>query len=38
LLNLSAGAVHEVGASDGKYYSINVPLHDGIDNEGVCGR
>ena len=28
------GDMLEIGAGSGKYYSINVPLKDGIDDEG----
>lgn len=28
------GDMYEIGADSGKYYSVNVPLHDGIDDEG----
>lgn len=28
--------MYEVGAGKGKYYSLNVPLKDGIDDDGVC--
>eukprot|EP01091_Cochliopodium_minus_P012894 TRINITY_DN4016_c0_g1_i1.p1 TRINITY_DN4016_c0_g1~~TRINITY_DN4016_c0_g1_i1.p1 ORF type:complete len:439 (+),score=114.37 TRINITY_DN4016_c0_g1_i1:40-1356(+) len=27
------GALHDIGASKGKYYSVNVPLKEGIDDE-----
>lgn len=33
-----AGDMYEVGAGKGKYYSLNVPLKDGIDDEGKLGR
>ena len=28
-----AGDMYEVGAEKGKYYSLNVPLKDGIDDQ-----
>jgi acetoin utilization deacetylase AcuC-like enzyme len=29
----STGDLHEVGVDRGKYYSLNVPLRDGIDDQ-----
>jgi hypothetical protein len=29
-----AGDMYEVGAGRGRFYSLNVPLKDGIDDEG----
>jgi hypothetical protein len=31
-----SGDMHEVGVGSGKYYSVNVPLRNGIDDEGGC--
>ncbi len=31
------GDLEEIGARAGKYYSVNVPLKDGIDDEGYLG-
>lgn len=31
--SVSAGDMYEVGAERGKYYSVNVPLKDGIDDQ-----
>ena len=28
-----AGDMYEIGAEKGKYYSVNVPLRDGIDDQ-----
>ena len=30
------GDMYEIGADKGKYYSINVPLKDGIDDQSEC--
>lgn len=32
--NTGTGDIAEIGARNGKYYSINVPLRDGIDDKG----
>lgn len=32
-----AGDMYEIGAGKGKYFSLNVPLKDGIDDEGRRG-
>ena len=29
------GDMYESGADDGKFYSLNVPLKDGIDDQGL---
>ena len=31
------GDMYEVGAEQGKYYSLNVPLKDGIDDQSGFG-
>ena len=31
-----AGDMYEIGAESGKYYSVNVPLKDGIDDQSEC--
>lgn len=31
--SVSTGDMYEVGADKGKYYSVNVPLKDGIDDQ-----
>jgi acetoin utilization deacetylase AcuC-like enzyme len=33
-----AGDMYEIGAGKGKYFSLNVPLKDGIDDEGGRSR
>ncbi|KAF9619422.1 hypothetical protein IFM89_006997 [Coptis chinensis] len=33
----STGHLEEIGVGDGKYYSVNVPLNDGIDDESFQG-
>lgn len=33
LLWLPVGDMYEIGAEKGKYYSVNVPLRDGIDDQ-----
>ena len=30
------GDMYEIGAEHGKYYSVNVPLKDGIDDQSEC--
>lgn len=30
------GAISDIGENSGKYYSCNVPLHDGIDDDSFC--
>ena len=30
------GDIHEIGVDRGKYYSLNVPLRDGIDDAGYA--
>lgn len=30
---LSSGDMYEIGAEKGKFYSVNVPLRDGIDDQ-----
>ena len=31
-----SGALKEIGMGKGKYYSVNVPLQDGIQDESFC--
>lgn len=43
LVYLLLGDMYEIGADKGKYYSINVPLKDGIDDQSerrvlVCSK
>ena len=33
---LCAGDMYEVGMDRGKYYSVNLPLKDGIDDLSEC--
>ena len=33
---LSAGDMFELGVENGRYYSLNVPLRDGIDDQGTA--
>lgn len=33
LCSLSIGDMYEVGAESGRYYCLNVPLRDGIDDQ-----
>ena len=33
LVSVLLGDMYEIGADKGKYYSINVPLKDGIDDQ-----
>ena len=30
------GDMFELGVENGRYYSLNVPLRDGIDDQGLC--
>ena len=32
---LGTGDMYEIGADSGKYYSVNVPLRDGINDQGL---
>ena len=33
---IGTGSVEDVGNGIGKYYSVNVPLKEGIDDEQYC--
>lgn len=33
-INIFAGSMYEIGAETGRYYSINVPLREGITDDG----
>ena len=33
--SLIVGDMYESGADNGKFYSLNVPLKDGIDDQGL---
>lgn len=33
---LPVGDMYEVGAESGRYYCLNVPLRDGIDDQSKC--
>ena len=35
-LSILTGDMYEIGAEHGKYYSLNVPLKDGIDDQSEC--
>ena len=37
LIAFTTGDMYEVGADRGRYYSLNVPLKDGIDDDGKTG-
>lgn len=34
--HFSLGDMYEVGAESGRYYCLNVPLRDGIDDQSKC--
>lgn len=35
---LPVGDMYEVGAESGRYYCLNVPLRDGIDDQSECNN
>ena len=38
IISIFAGDMFELGVENGRFYSLNVPLRDGIDDQGRLGE